>query len=151
MSIISNIEISAHLFKPVTGEGGPLFDKFKLWIAKDILLHEMVHQHLVEADQIDVNERQHRGHGHKFAEVCNLVGEKLELYPVYMNQRPYCYAWPDSALTRKQIKQAMNGLNRRERRLAFRLVKHLAQNGPDGKGPPTGGGRMVRQESVLAA
>ena len=147
----SKIEITAHLFQPATGVGGPAFDKFKLWIAEDVLLHEMVHQHLVESGRMDVNEWQHRGHGHKFAEVCNLLGNTLELQPVYMHQRPYCYAWPHSAKTNQQIKQAMSGLSSRERGLAVRLMWHIAQNGPDDVGPPTSGGRVVRQASVLVA
>ncbi len=63
----SKIEITSHLFHSSTGTGGPLFNKFKHWIARDILLHEMVHQHLVEAGQMDANERQHPGHGHHVA------------------------------------------------------------------------------------
>jgi len=145
----SKIKITSRLFQPVTGEGGPLFDKFKLWIAQDILLHEMVHQHLLETDQMDVNERQHWGHGPKFAEVCNVLGKSLELQPVYVTQRPYCYAWPQSARTPQQIEKAMEGLNKFERRLAYRLLTHLVENGPDGG--PTSGGSVVRQELILAA
>jgi len=147
----SKIEISADLFQPSIGEGSPRFDKFKLWIAQDVLLHEMVHQFLGETRELDINEKQHMWHGHKFMEVCNRIGAELELQPVYMHQRPYCFAWPHSARPRKQIEKAMEGLSKDERYLAVRLIWRIAMNGPDGVGPPTGGGRVVRQESVLAA
>ena len=148
----SIIAINECMFRlPVTVDS-PAYDEFKLRIASDTLLHEMIHQQISETDQFDVNERQYRGHGHKFADICNLVGEMRGLQSVYVNQRPFCHAWPHSAFTVKQIEQEIDDIDDPcERELAYCTLIFLAENGPDDGGPPTDGPTIIRQKSTLVA
>ena len=93
---VSFIGVTSYLFQSLTEKDSPEFKSIKFKFVEDILLHEIVHQFLEETGELDVNEQQHLWHGHKFAEICNVVGAKLGLSPVYVNQKPYCFAWPDS-------------------------------------------------------
>ena len=148
----SIIAVNACMFRLPITDDSPAYDEFKFRIASDTLLHEMVHQQISETNQYDVNERQYRGHGHKFADICNLVGEIREISPVYVNQKPFCYAWPHSAFTNKQIEQEIGDIDDPcERDLAYCTLIALAENGPDDGGPPTGGSSTIRPKLVLAA
>jgi len=148
----SIIAINACIFRlPITVDS-PAYDEFKFRLASDTLLHGMIHQQIFQTNQFDVNEQQYKGHGHKFADICNMVGETRGLQPVYVNQKPFCYAWPHSALRNKQIEQEINGLNDPcERNLARSILIFLAENGPGDDGPPEGGSSIIRQKSVLVA
>lgn len=66
---------------------------------RDVLLHEMVHQFHFEVTG-DV-EASYKGHGPKFAEVCNTIGKDLGLDPVRPakargkdKEKPSCAQWP---------------------------------------------------------
>lgn len=66
-------------------------ERFRL----DVLLHEMVHAYMHEVEHTD--ERSYRGHGPKFAAVCNEIGAKLGLAEVGVKGRdgkPDCMYWP---------------------------------------------------------
>lgn len=73
--------------------------------ALDVLLHEMVHQYVTEVESVD--ERSYRGHGPRFAAVCNTIGAVLGLPEVFVKprgkganrgavdaSRPDCAQWP---------------------------------------------------------
>ncbi len=109
--------------------------------------HQLIH----ETEEWDVNEQQYRGHGHKFAAACNRIGEKLGLSPVYVNQRPFCFAWPESVRRVDHYINPCSRLRRSEQALVLRRLKHFACNGPDGGSDPEGGGSLVRLQSTLAA
>jgi len=148
---ISYIGISTSLFHSLTEQDSPEFEEIKFKFIEDILIHEMVHQLIEETGAYDVNEQQYLGHGHKFAEVCNRVGEKIGLSPVYVNQRPYCFAWPDSVRRLNHYIPPCSRLRRCERHLVGELLENFAFNGPDGGVDPYGGGGVVRLYSTLAA
>lgn len=66
-------------------------------LALDVLLHEMIHawQHEVIGDL----EPGYRGHGPRFASMCNQIGAKLGLPPVGVKGRdglPDCAYWPEN-------------------------------------------------------
>jgi hypothetical protein len=63
--------------------------------AKDVLLHEMVH--VWQGEVLGDLEDAYRGHGPRFAEKCNLIGETLGLAAVGVKGRkglPDCARWP---------------------------------------------------------
>jgi len=147
----SFIGITSYLFQSLTGKDSPKFEAIKFKFAEDIILHEMVHQLIRESGAYDVNEEQHLGHGHKFAEACNRIGTKLGLSPVFVGQRPYCFAWPDSVRRIGHYIKPRSRLHFYERSLVLRILGHFASNGPDGGSDPDGGGGVVRLQSSLAA
>lgn len=71
---------------------------------KDVLLHEMIHQHIME-HQRGVDESAYHGHGPVFTAHCNRIGAELGLAPVVVRNRgdkkpkaaqwPHCVAEPD--------------------------------------------------------
>jgi hypothetical protein len=80
----------------------------RLQFVKDVLLHEMIHQHIME-HQPDVNEESYHGHGPVFTEHCNRIGAQLGLDEVVVRNRngkklpkspqwPMCVAGPDRYL-----------------------------------------------------
>lgn len=80
----------------------------RLQFVKDVLLHEMVHQHIME-HQPGVNEDSYKGHGPVFTEHCNRIGAELGLAEVVVRNRngskvpkspqwPHCVAPPDRYL-----------------------------------------------------
>jgi hypothetical protein len=77
----------------------------RLQFVKDVLLHEMIHQHVME-HQPDVDEDTYHGHGPVFTEHCNRIGAQLGLDEVVVRNRdggkkpkaaqwPHCVAPPD--------------------------------------------------------
>ncbi len=77
----------------------------RLQLVKDVLLHEMIHQHVMEHEP-DVNEESYHGHGPVFAAHCNRIGAELGLDEVVVRNRkgsksakspqwPHCVAPPD--------------------------------------------------------
>jgi hypothetical protein len=77
----------------------------RLQFVKDVLLHEMIHQHVMEHEP-DVNEQSYHGHGPVFAAHCNRIGAELGLDEVVVRNRkgsksakspqwPHCVAPPD--------------------------------------------------------
>lgn len=78
--------------------GGP--PAGRLQFVKDVLLHEMVHQHIME-HQPGVDESSYKGHGPVFTEHCNRIGAQLGLAPVIVRNRkgsklPKSAQWPHS-------------------------------------------------------
>lgn len=70
----------------------------RLQFARDVLLHEMVHQHVME-HQPDVNEESYHGHGPVFTGHCNRIGALLGLPEVVVRNRnghknPKSAQWP---------------------------------------------------------
>jgi hypothetical protein len=66
--------------------------------AKDVLLHEMIHQHVME-HQPGVNEESYHGHGPVFTEDANRIGAALGLPEVVVRNRagkklPKAAQWP---------------------------------------------------------
>jgi hypothetical protein len=68
----------------------------RMLFVKDVLLHEMVHQHVME-HQPDVNEDSYHGHGPVFTAHCNRIGEQLGLPAVIVRNRRGKLARPKSA------------------------------------------------------
>ncbi len=77
----------------------------RLQLVKDVLLHEMIHQHVMEHEP-DVNESAYHGHGPVFTAHCNRIGAELGLDEVVVRNRkgskspkspqwPHCVAPPD--------------------------------------------------------
>ena len=77
----------------------------RMQFVKDVLLHEMIHQHIME-HQPGVNEESYHGHGPVFTDHCNRIGRKLGLAEVVVRNRgrkklpkaaqwPHCIAPPD--------------------------------------------------------
>jgi hypothetical protein len=68
-------------------------------LVKDILLHEMIHQHVME-HQPDVNENSYHGHGPVFTGHCNRISAQLGLPEVIVRNRgdkpeqPLSSTWP---------------------------------------------------------
>jgi hypothetical protein len=68
--------------------------------ALDVLLHEMAHQYVDEVEGVD--ERSYRGHGPRFAAICNAIGKLLGLAEVAARPRGKsaaagildCAQWP---------------------------------------------------------
>jgi hypothetical protein len=64
---------------------------------KDVLLHEMIHQHVME-HQRGVDESAYHGHGPVFTAHCNCIGAELGLAPVVVRNRgdkkPKAAQWP---------------------------------------------------------
>jgi len=50
------IGITPFLFQSLTGNDSPEFEAIKFKFAEDVLLHEMVHQFIIENDDWDANE-----------------------------------------------------------------------------------------------
>jgi hypothetical protein len=81
----------------------------RMQFVKDVLLHEMIHQHIME-HQPTVNEDSYRGHGPVFTAHCNRIGAQLGLPKVIVRNRkgkppqptsaswPHCVAPPDRYL-----------------------------------------------------
>lgn len=75
---------------------GPLAGRMQF--VKDVLLHEMIHQHVME-HQPGVNETSYKGHGPVFTEHCNRIGAELGLAEVVVRNRnrsksPKAAQWP---------------------------------------------------------
>jgi hypothetical protein len=77
----------------------------RMQFVKDVLLHEAIHQHIME-HQPDVNEDSYHGHGPVFTDYCNRIGRQLGLTEVVVRNRggnklpkaaqwPHCVAPPD--------------------------------------------------------
>ena len=77
----------------------------RLQFVKDVLLHEMIHQHVMEHEP-DVNENSYHGHGPVFTAHANRIGARLGLSEVVVRNRaaetkpksaqwPHCVASPD--------------------------------------------------------
>lgn len=70
----------------------------RMQFAKDVLLHEMIHQHIAE-HQPGVNEASYHGHGPVFTDHCNRIGAELGLATVVVRNRgakklPKAAQWP---------------------------------------------------------
>ena len=85
--------------------GGAGFAAGRMQFVKDVLIHEMIHQHIME-HQPGVDEESYHWHGPVFAGHCNRIGEKLGLDEVVVRNRggkklpraaqwPHCVAPPD--------------------------------------------------------
>ncbi len=78
--------------------GGDQFSEGRFLFVADILLHEMIHQWHQEVT--GVTEDSYHGHGPKFCEMCNQIGERLGIAEVYPKPRgktkgkPGCQYWP---------------------------------------------------------
>ena len=83
----------------------PGFADGRMQFVKDVLTHEMIHQHIME-HQPGVNEDSYHGHGPVFTDHCNRLGAKLGLDEVVVRNRggkklpkaaqwPHCVAGPD--------------------------------------------------------
>ena len=83
------------------------FEAGRMQFVKDVLIHEMIHQHIME-HQPGVNENSYHGHGPVFTEHCNRIGPELGLAEVVVRNRkkgaetrpkaaqwPHCVAPPD--------------------------------------------------------
>ena len=77
----------------------------RLQLVKDVLLHEMIHQHVMEHEP-SVDEESYHGHGPVFTAHCNRIGALLGLDEVVVRNRkgsklpkspqwPHCVAPPD--------------------------------------------------------
>ena len=77
----------------------------RMQFVKDVLTHEMIHQHIME-HQLAVDEESYRWHGPVFTDHCNRIGQKLGWDEVVVRNRggkklpksaqwPYCVAPPD--------------------------------------------------------
>jgi hypothetical protein len=86
-------------------EEGAEFAAGRMQFVRDALLHEMIHQHVME-HQPGVHEDAYHGHGPVFAEHCNRIGAELGLGEVVVRNRsgetkpkaaqwPHCVAEPD--------------------------------------------------------
>ena len=93
---VSYICISSYFFKSFTGREGPEFEAAKFKFAKDVLLHEMVHQLIEETGELDAIEERYSWHGPLYAALCNQIGAKIGLDPVYADDMPNCFNWPGS-------------------------------------------------------
>jgi hypothetical protein len=70
----------------------------RMQFVKDVLLHEMIHQHIME-HQPAVNEQSYHGHGPVFTDHCNRIGAQLGLAEVVVRNRdgkklPKAAQWP---------------------------------------------------------
>ena len=71
----------------------------RMQFVKDVLLHEMIHQHIME-HQPDVDEDSYHGHGPVFTAHCNRIGAMLGLPEVVVRNRkgkpnqPKSAQWP---------------------------------------------------------
>ena len=85
--------------------GGPGFAAGRMQFVKDVLTHEMIHQHIME-HQPGVDEESYHWHGPVFTDHCNRIGQKLGLDEVVVRNRggkklpkaaqwPHCVAPPD--------------------------------------------------------
>ena len=85
--------------------GGVGFATGRMQFGKDVLLHEMIHQHIME-HQPGVDEESYHWHGPVFTDHCNRIGQKLGLDEVVVRNRggkklpkaaqwPHCVAPPD--------------------------------------------------------
>lgn len=73
----------------------PVAIKRGMVFALDVLLHEMIHAWQREVDEHE--EDGYRGHGPRFAHMCNEIGARLGLPPVGVKGRgglPNCAYWP---------------------------------------------------------
>jgi len=82
-----------------TLKGGEQYADGRLRFVEDVLLHEMVHQHVREVALL--GEEQYRGHGRLFRDKCNQIGADLGLQEVeYKHRRKggekngRCEYWP---------------------------------------------------------
>jgi hypothetical protein len=77
---------------------GPTFAAGRMQFVKDILVHEMIHQHIME-HQPGVDEHSYHWHGPVFTEHCNRIGAQLGLPEVVVRNRngthlPKAAQWP---------------------------------------------------------
>ncbi len=116
----------------------------------DILLHEMIHQYHQEITGF--NEESYHGHGPKFRDECNRIGEDLGLDPVRsMKKRgkdrhlESCSYWPHVVRDKdnylgvynvpasrdnkiiKQVMEVMSGLSPNEQKQVLEFAKSLGQ------------------------
>ncbi len=81
------------------------WEEGRVTFVRDVLLHEMIHQHVMEHEP-DVNENSYHGHGPVFTEHANRIGAVLGLPEVVVRNRggkvipkaaqwPHCVAPPD--------------------------------------------------------
>jgi hypothetical protein len=100
------------VFDPRSGEASYIVDHpatkaGRLKFVEDVLLHEMIHQHITE-NQPGVDESSYHGHGPVFTGHCNRIGQGLGLSDVVVRNRkkgaesrpkaaqwPYCVAPPE--------------------------------------------------------
>jgi hypothetical protein len=116
--------------------------------AQDILLHEMVHAWQVEV--AGDGEPGYRGHGPKFAERCNRIGQKLGLAQVGLKGRkglPDCAQWPVCVRPAGYYGTAAAELERGKR---TKRRESPAAVGP-ASSPALPGRRELRQLAVAAA
>lgn len=84
----------------------------RLQFVKDVLLHEMVHQHIFE-HQPGVNESSYHGHGPVFTEHCNRISVQLGLPEVVVRNRggekkPKAPQWPHCVAPSSRYRGAYN-------------------------------------------
>jgi hypothetical protein len=155
---VSYICISSNFFKSFAGLSSPELEAVKFKFAKDVLLHEMVHQLIEETGEPDAIEEQYGWHGPLYAALCNRIGVKLGLDLVYVNFRPLCSAWPDSGRRIEYYIPPLSRLSETERVLVREMFFHIHSiRGPDtfndlfsGDDPYGGGGIALQHPALLA-
>src|SRR5205823_499670 len=100
----------------LTGEhpqvaSGPAHREGRMRLVLDVLLHESIHQYAYEVS--GQTEDSFHGHGPRFAEHCNRIGESLGLPPVRQAKRrgadkdlPSCAQWPHNVRPREWYRGA---------------------------------------------
>lgn len=117
--------------------------------ARDILAHEMVHTWAVEV--ANDSEPGYRGHGPKFAGMCNTIGRALGLAEVGLKGRkglPDCAQWPVCVRPPGYYGTAGAELERGKR---ARPKASPAAEGASGATSPASGRRPPRELAIAAA
>lgn len=99
----------------------------RLQFVQDVLLHEMIHQHVMEHEP-DINENSYHGHGPVFTAHANRIGELLGLPAVVVRnrkgeQKPKAAQWPFCVMPPERYGGAyLAGGRRSDRRIAIPRV-----------------------------